>query len=193
MTQTEAIKIFFIVFPLWLYQEPTKPGQHRSSVRRVWNCRSQPAFVPRSMPGADHGDEPANIRRRIEKRREGWDGKMAVSSQQSRPARLRHWIERLGPYQSLLLLTIPASIVEPLKLAAVAIAGSGRWITGTITILCAYAASLFCIERLFRMVKPKLLTLPWFTRVWNWLLVLRRRTLEWSRRLISARPNLYRQ
>ncbi|WP_246791393.1 hypothetical protein [Bradyrhizobium commune] len=56
-----------------------------------------------------------------------------------RPSRLRRYIEGLGPYQSLVLLLIPASIVEPLKLAAVAIAGEGHWITGTAVIVCAYA------------------------------------------------------
>ena len=37
---------------------------------------------------------------------------------------VRGYIERLGPYQSLLLLAIPASLVEPLKLIAVAVAGT---------------------------------------------------------------------
>jgi hypothetical protein len=99
----------------------------------------------------------------------------------SRSSRLRRWIEGLGPYQSLVLLAIPISLVEPLKLAAVAIAGSGHWITGTITIVCAYAASLLFVERLFKIVKPKLLTLPWFARLWNWLLAVRGRALAWFR------------
>ena len=87
---------------------------------------------------------------------------MVVRSQQNGSARLKRRIERLGPYQSLLLLAVPLSVVEPLKLIAVAIAGSGHWITGTVTIVCAYAASLFGVERLFRILKPKLLMLPWF-------------------------------
>src|ERR1700744_5589063 len=55
-------------------------------------------------------------------------------------ARLRRRIEKLGPYQSLVLLAVPACIVEPLKLVAVAVAGAGHWISGTITVICAYAA-----------------------------------------------------
>jgi hypothetical protein len=50
---------------------------------------------------------------------------------------------------------IPASIVEPLKLIAVAVAGDGHWITGTAMIIIAYALSLLCVERLFRVAKPK--------------------------------------
>lgn len=92
-------------------------------------------------------------------------------------SKLRRSIEGLGAYQSLVLLTVPASIVEPLKLAAVAIVGKGHWITGAIVIVCAYAASLLLVERLFKMVKPKLLTLPWFGRLWNWFLAARGRAL----------------
>jgi hypothetical protein len=103
------------------------------------------------------------------------------SSPQGLLSRLRSSIEGLGPYQSLVLLAIPVSLIEPLKLAAVAIAGEGHWITGTIVIVCAYAASLLFVDRLFRIVKPKLLTLPWFARVWNWFVALRGRALGWFR------------
>ena len=88
-------------------------------------------------------------------------------------ARMRLRIEGLGPYQSLLLLAIPTSIVEPLKLVAVAIAGEGHWVTGALVIVAAYTASLLFVERLFAIVKPKLMTLIWFARVWTWLASLR--------------------
>jgi hypothetical protein len=79
---------------------------------------------------------------------------------------LRASIERLGPYQSLAVLLVPAGTVEPLKLAAVAVAGEGHWITGTAMVVVAYSLSLLLIERLFKIVKPKLLTLPWFDHIW---------------------------
>jgi hypothetical protein len=84
------------------------------------------------------------------------------------PPKVRRFVEGLGPYQSLALLLVPAAIVEPLKLVAVAVAGDGHWITGTAMIVFAYAVSLFVVERLFAIVKPKLLTLPWFARLWAW-------------------------
>ena len=108
-----------------------------------------------------------------------------MADHSSRPpgqqSRLRRSIEGLGPYQSLVLLAIPVSLIEPLKLAAVVIAGDGHWITGTIVIVCAYAVSLLVVDRLFRIVKPKLLTLPWFARLWNWFVALRGRALGWFR------------
>jgi hypothetical protein len=89
------------------------------------------------------------------------------------PPKLRGFIEGLGPYQSLALLAVPTSLVEPLKLVAVALAGEGHWITGTVMIIFAYATSLLLVERLFSIAKPKLLMLPWFARLWRWVVTAR--------------------
>jgi hypothetical protein len=93
---------------------------------------------------------------------------------------LRHRIERLGPHLSLVLLAAPSSLIEPLKLAALAVAGKGHWITGTVMVVAAYAGSLLIVERLFRIVRPKLLTLPWFARIWVRVGELGRKTI-WFR------------
>lgn len=58
------------------------------------------------------------------------------------------------------------AVVEPLKLATLFIAGDGHWITSGLLMLFAYAVSLFVTHWLFGIVKPKLLTLPWFARAW---------------------------
>jgi len=90
----------------------------------------------------------------------------------------RRRIENLGPYSSLALLGVPVCIVEPLKLIAVAVAGEGHWFTGTFMIVAAYATSLFLIERLFAVVKPKLLKLRWFAKIWAWVIVWRYKILR---------------
>jgi hypothetical protein len=86
-------------------------------------------------------------------------------------------VDKLGPYQSLALLAIPLSVVEPLKLAALAVAGHGHWLTGTGMIVAAYAVSIFLVEKLFVMLKPNLLKLDWFARVWIRFVALRRRAV----------------
>jgi hypothetical protein len=86
---------------------------------------------------------------------------------------LKRWIQNLGPYQSLFLLAIPTATVEPLKLVAVAIAGEGHWIAGTAMIAACYLLSLFLVERLFVIVKPKLLTIPWFAKLWATVIAVR--------------------
>ena len=55
------------------------------------------------------------------------------------------------------------------------IAGKGHWITGTGILIGAYAVSLLFIERLFRVVKPKLLSLPWFAKLWLWFTAVRQK------------------
>ena len=86
---------------------------------------------------------------------------------------LKRRIEDLGPYQSLFLLAVPTATVEPLKLVAVAIAGDGHWIAGTAMIVTCYQLSLVVVERLFIVVKPKLLTIPWFAKLWTTILAVR--------------------
>ena len=92
-------------------------------------------------------------------------------------ARIRRRIEALGPYQSLFLLCVPTCLVEPSKVIALALLGDGHWVTGTAMIIAEYAISLLLVERLFRIVKPKLLTLRWFSRIWSWLIVTKSRAL----------------
>jgi hypothetical protein len=69
--------------------------------------------------------------------------------------------------------------VEPLKLIAVAVAGKGHWITGMAMIITCYAFSLLVLERLFVVVKPKLLSLPWFARLWKLFVSVRTSAVNW--------------
>jgi hypothetical protein len=90
---------------------------------------------------------------------------------------IRRWVQSLGAYASLCVVVVPLAIVEPLKLIAAVVAGAGHWLTGTITIVCAYLVSLFFVERLFVIAKPKLLTLHWFAAGWTWFVALRGKAL----------------
>jgi hypothetical protein len=92
---------------------------------------------------------------------------------------LQRQIKRLHPYPALLILAVPLAVVEPLKLATIFIAGEGHWITGGLVLLFAYAVSLFVTHLLFRVVKPKLLTLPWFAWSWAWFISARKKARRW--------------
>ena len=98
---------------------------------------------------------------------------------------LKRFIQTLGPYQSLALLAVPTATVEPLKIVAVAIAGAGHWITGAAMIVACYTLSLVVVERLFIIVKPKLLTIPWFAKIWLWFVRVRTTVLLWCKSLIG--------
>jgi hypothetical protein len=88
-------------------------------------------------------------------------------------ARVRRRLQKISPYASLILLLVPLLLVEPLKLVAVIVAGKGHWLTGTGMLVGAYAASLLVTERLFRIVKPKLMTISWFAKLWSGFVALR--------------------
>ena len=94
---------------------------------------------------------------------------------------MRRRIQKLGPYQSLVLMLAPLLLVEPVKLIALVIAGKGHWLTGTGMLIGTYAASLLCVERLFRAVKPKLMLINWFAKGWIWFSYFRDKTVAWAK------------
>jgi hypothetical protein len=100
------------------------------------------------------------------------------------PRRLRN----LGPHTSLLLLAAPTVAVESSKLAALFILGDGHWATGLVVLLCAYMLSLFVTERLFQIVRPKLMRLPWFNKAWRAFESARQNTFRWLRSRWAGRP-----
>ena len=96
-------------------------------------------------------------------------------------ARIRRRLQKTSPYGSLVLLLIPLLLVEPLKLVAVIVAGKGHWLTGTGMLVAAYAGSLLVVERLFRVLKPKLMMMGWFARLWTGFVAVRARLIGgWS-------------
>jgi hypothetical protein len=95
------------------------------------------------------------------------------------PFNLRSHLQKLGPYMSLLVLAAPTAVVELSKAAAVFFLGDGHWATGLVVLVCAYAFSLFVTERMFQIVKPKLMRLPWFKTVWTIFVAVRQKTLQW--------------
>lgn len=80
--------------------------------------------------------------------------------------RSKAWIATLGPYQSLVVLAVPLIIVEPAKVFALCVIGAGHWLLGSGLLLGSYAASLLIVDRIFHVVKPKLLILRWFATLW---------------------------
>lgn len=94
-------------------------------------------------------------------------------------SRARRRIQKLGPYPSMALLAVPLMLVEPLKLVALIVVDRGHWLTGTGMIIAAYAVSLLFVERLFKTVKPKLMTIGWFARIWTSFVALRDKITAW--------------
>lgn len=76
-------------------------------------------------------------------------------------------------------------------MAALLVLGKGHWLGGVAVMICAYAVSLLVTERLFIIVKPKLLRLPWFAALWDWFVAIRDKVLAWLRfKLATGRKPL---
>ena len=99
---------------------------------------------------------------------------------------IRRRIQKLGPYQSFIVILLPFLLVEPLKLVALVIAGKGHWLSGTGMIIAAYAASLLCVERLFRALKPKLLMINWFAKGWAWFTAVKGKAIAWGKSFVHS-------
>jgi hypothetical protein len=91
----------------------------------------------------------------------------------------RRKIQQFGPYKSLALLFVPLLVVEPLKIAGLAFAGLGHWVAGACMIVGAYAAGVLVVDRLFRVVKSRLLTMKWFAALATTWARARSRASDW--------------
>ena len=87
--------------------------------------------------------------------------------------RLRSVLEVLTPYQALVVLAVPFLILEPLKLLALVVIARGHVVTGTAGLVGLHGLSLLSTERLFAVVKPKLLTIGWFAYLWGYVVLIR--------------------
>lgn len=88
----------------------------------------------------------------------------------------------------MLLLAIPVAIVEPLKMAGFVVVGTGHWIDGAAMLALAYILSFSLVTRLFRIVQPRLLALPWFRDGRAWILKLWHTILDDVVEKYSATP-----
>ncbi len=76
-------------------------------------------------------------------------------------AAARRRIQQFGPYRSLAFLLVPLLIVEPVKMTGMAFIGFGHWFGGACMIIGSYAAGFLVVDRVYRVVKSRLYTMPW--------------------------------
>jgi uncharacterized membrane protein len=75
---------------------------------------------------------------------------------------LRNWIVSLRPYPTLLLFTVPLIVLEPLKPCALYLSGTGHVVTGVTVFAAGELLKLALVERLFRISRDKLMSIPIF-------------------------------
>jgi hypothetical protein len=88
---------------------------------------------------------------------------------------VRVWIAALAPYPTLALFTVPLIVLEPLKPAAAYLAATGHIAMGLIVLVAGEILKLVLVERLFRISRDKLMSIPAFA----WTYAKYRQAMEW--------------
>lgn len=81
-------------------------------------------------------------------------------------ARLEAWITRLPAWAALPLFLVPMVLLFPIKLGALWLIGHHHVLVGLQLILAAKIGGTAVAARLFMLLKPTLLGVPWFARVY---------------------------
>ncbi len=84
-------------------------------------------------------------------------------------------IQRLPPYPTMAVFLIPGAVLFPVKLGAMYLMTHGQFLLGVGVIVAAKVAGTAVVARLYVICQPKLMTIGWFARLHDWLVVTRDR------------------
>jgi hypothetical protein len=79
-------------------------------------------------------------------------------------------IERLPPYPTLLVFLVPVFLLLPIKFVGLWMLANGYWLGAMATLAGAKVVSMGFTAFIFDVTRPKLLQLPWFCRLYEWVL-----------------------
>ena len=96
--------------------------------------------------------------------------------------RLERAINALNPYVILVLLVVPFGFAEFAKVYGLILIADGHYRVGMTMFIGAYVVSILVCERIFHAGKASLMTIGWFKTLYDWLMVIRDRVLDWFRR-----------
>jgi hypothetical protein len=85
-------------------------------------------------------------------------------------ARMAAAIERLPPYPTFLVFLIPIILLLPIKFVGLWMLARGYWLGAVATLGAAKVVSMGVTAFIFDLTRPKLLQLPWFSRLYEWVL-----------------------
>ncbi len=94
---------------------------------------------------------------------------------------LEDMIGRMPAYGVLVLLAVPFAGAEPAKIYAIYLIGSGHKLTGLMILAAAYFVSVVVVDRIFHAGKSRLLTIPWFAKLWSWISAYKDRLFAWMK------------
>ena len=92
--------------------------------------------------------------------------------------RIERWIASLPPYGALVMLVLPGLLLLPIKLLALWLIGKHRAIMGISVILIAKVVGTALVARIFQLIQPALMRLPWFVPLYE-------RWIRWKLALLA--------
>jgi hypothetical protein len=95
--------------------------------------------------------------------------------------RVKAFIGRLPAPAALAIFLIPVAIIEPFKVVSLALIADGHWVLGVLGFVALKFVGFGLIAIVFDLTREKLLTMPWFVRVYEVFLWVE----TWAHRLIA--------
>jgi hypothetical protein len=83
-------------------------------------------------------------------------------------AKLEARLVRLPPYAALAAFVTPSILILPIKLAALWFATMGRFGLALASVIVGKMLATAILARLYRILRPTLMTIPWFARLDTW-------------------------
>jgi hypothetical protein len=87
-------------------------------------------------------------------------------------------VDALSPAMTLIVFVAPIIPLFPLKLAGIWLLAHEYWMSAVFTLLCAKFVGVGVAAFVFDVTRSKLLEMPWFERLYHFVLMLRARANE---------------
>ena len=80
-------------------------------------------------------------------------------------ARFEAWLESLPPWAAFMAFVCPSLLILPVKLSAVWFVLHGFYTTAILVVLAAKLVATALLARLYKILRPTLMTIPWYAAI----------------------------
>ena len=99
-------------------------------------------------------------------------------------ARFEAWLATLPPWGAFIAFIGPSTLILPVKLSAVWFVMHGYYTTAVVVVVVAKLVATALLARLYRILRPTLMTIGWYARVDTWFFAWR----DWIYAFVRALP-----
>jgi hypothetical protein len=113
-----------------------------------------------------------------------WEVLTILGQRLSRVLHLEHfdaWLSQASPNMALIALGLPVVAVTPINIAAIVLMVHGAIAAGIALEIVAKLLGTLLVARVFRLVRPALMSFAWFARLCDWII----RLVTWAHALVK--------